>query len=209
VRGGFFALVVISLAPPAALASAQSSDPHAAMPERPSVSTHAHTVAPGWVEIEFGFEQARANGRFGDETLPMTLKLGLADRAQLSVGSAAIHPDGLTTGSLLIISSRALGPLSLDLNAGFTRREGDGSRQPKRESLWAAALGGPLASRFGWLAELSGSPATTGPAGRDRTVNSLVGATFNLTASLVVDVAFTTPVSGRALLPFSSAASGT
>jgi len=31
-------------------------DPHEAQPERPTVATHAGTVAPGWVEFEAGSE---------------------------------------------------------------------------------------------------------------------------------------------------------
>ena len=234
-RGGLISIVVVAVVLPAGPA-AQSADPHAALPERPSVATHAHTVAPGWVEIEGGFERAGANGR-SSESLPLTVKLGLRPRLQLTLASSVTHPAdgsrtsvddmslgikwrmaeavpiagqlailpsatipaqsaGLATASLLVIASRLIGPLSLDLNAGYTRREGDGLMAPKQNSLWAAAVGGSLTKRFGWLAELSGSPATSGPAGRAATVNSLVGATANLHESLVVDFAFTQPVSG-------------
>src|SRR5438445_803082 len=51
------ALIVFS----AARASAQGGPPdaHAAQPERPTVATHAGTVAPGWAEIEAGIEWDR------------------------------------------------------------------------------------------------------------------------------------------------------
>lgn len=218
-------------------AVAQAADPHAALPERPSVATHAHTVAPGWVEVEFGFERADIDDRFGYQALPLALKLGLKPRLQLTVTTAVARPAGEDTtsfdavgvaikwriaervpvagdvaimpsltmptdsddraaGALLLIASRTLGPLTLDLNAGYARRRGDGMQAPRSESLWAAALGGPLGGRFGWVGELSGSPSTSGPAGRPATVNSLVGATANLSSSLVVDVAVRAPVSG-------------
>ena len=104
--------------------------------------------------------------------------------------------DDRAVGALLLIASRTLGPLTLDLNAGYARRRGDGMKAPRSESLWAAALGGPLGGRFGWVGELSGSPAASGPAGRPATVNLLVGATANLSPSLVVDVAVRAPVFG-------------
>ena len=235
-RAGLAAVAWVALLGLPDISTAQA-DPHAALPERPSVATHAYTVAPGWVEIEVGFEQDRANDRFGDESVPLTVKLGLARRAQLGVSSAAIYSadghtlsaddgslgikwrfaddvpvvgniailpsvtvptesDGMTAGSVLFIVSRMFGPLSLDVNAGHTWREGDGSQEPTRESMWAAALGGPIRGRFGWMGELSGSPATSGPAGRSATLNSLVGATATLKPSLVVDVAIIAPISG-------------
>src|SRR5437764_1362781 len=41
-------------------------DPHAVQPERPTVATHAGTVAPGWSEIEAGIERDRyADGSHG------------------------------------------------------------------------------------------------------------------------------------------------
>ena len=62
--------------------------------------------------------------------------------------------------------------------------------------MWAAAVGGPLRGRFAWLGELSGSPATSGPASRAATFNSLVGATATLMPSFVLDIAVTAPISG-------------
>src|SRR5207247_3724752 len=44
-------LAWLSVRPASALV--QAPDPHAAQPERPTVATHAGTVAPGWIEIEF------------------------------------------------------------------------------------------------------------------------------------------------------------
>jgi hypothetical protein len=232
-----FAGLIVSLS--TSSAAAQPPDPHAALPERPSVATHAHTVAPGWVEIEFGVERPREDGRFGDTGLPVSVKLGLTATAQLVIapaisrpaaghtsvesvgigvkyritdrapvfGAIAVLPSvSLPVGNarrtdedgvgVLFITSRAMPTVSLDLNVGYIRRGGDGSQVPVSEALWAAAAGGPLSGRFGWVGEISGSPRTAGPAGRDAEVNLLVGVTAALTPSVVMDVAAALPLSG-------------
>ena len=71
-------------APPGLMASSDSTDPHTAEPERPTVATPASTVAPGWVEIEFGGQRSEAGGVTSAST-PAVLKIGLAQRAQLSL----------------------------------------------------------------------------------------------------------------------------
>jgi hypothetical protein len=219
-------------------ALAQPADPHAALPERPSVATHAATVAPGWLEIEAGWERTRDNGRFGDAGLPLAVKLGLTPRSQLTIatsvsrpsagasvadvsigvkwrltdsapvaGAVAVLPSlnvstgsadatGETAAGLLLIASRTLGAVSLDLNVGYTRRTGDGSRAPKTEALWAASLGGPLSRRVSWLGEVYGYPATAGPAGESAIVGSIVGASAAISSSIVVDIALALPVAG-------------
>jgi hypothetical protein len=60
-------------------------DPNSVQPERPTVATHAGTVARGWFELEEGGEWDKAPD--GKRTLfaPMNLKIGLASRAQLNV----------------------------------------------------------------------------------------------------------------------------
>jgi len=63
-------------------------DPHAAQPERPSVATHARTVAPGWVELEAGF-QRQQEGVLSDRiAVPVVLKIGLGSHVQLDVAPA-------------------------------------------------------------------------------------------------------------------------
>jgi hypothetical protein len=72
-------VVLLTAGPPDRL-SAQS--PRAANPERPTVATHAYTVAPGYAELEQG---ARAFGvdRFGEATAwEFNLKLGITDGVQ-------------------------------------------------------------------------------------------------------------------------------
>jgi len=224
-------------------AHAQEADPHAAQPERPTVSTHAGTVAPGWVEAEAGFEaDGYADSSHGDLG-PIALKIGLAQKVQLTiqdsivrapgtgttgfgdvaigikwrlveqaplVGNFAILPaikvpsgsvaDGDGTGttdvSLLLISSHDFGGLSLDVNAGYTARSGNGSIAPKSAAVWAAAFAGPITSRLGWTSEVFGYPGTSGEAGTRPIVGIIEGASFQLRKWLVVDAGFAAPVTG-------------
>jgi hypothetical protein len=225
------------VAPPH-LADAQT-DPHVALPERPSVATHAWTVAPGWVELEAGLEHV-TEGCFSDVTLPLALKIGLSRTSQLTVSASVSRPadrgptsidemtagvkwrvrerapivgaiavlpsvtfptaaegapDGTATG-VLLITSRTIGAAELDLNIGYTHRGGDAPQAPRHEALWAVSLGGPLAGRFGWGAELSGSPRTSGAAGREAAVNSLVSMTAMVRPWFGLDVALLLPIAG-------------
>src|SRR6476620_6762849 len=68
-----------------------AKDPHEVQPERPTVATHAGTVAPGWAEIEIGVEHDHYSG--GDNTLsfPGNLKIGVFPRAQLNVIASGLH----------------------------------------------------------------------------------------------------------------------
>src|SRR4051812_4490288 len=76
-------LFVAALMP--AVARAQATDPRQVQPERPTVATHAHTVAAGYLEIETGVEGDQApSGRTW--FAPTVLKLGLASHLQLNVG---------------------------------------------------------------------------------------------------------------------------
>jgi hypothetical protein len=74
------------------------ADPHAVQPERPTLATHAGTVAPGWLEIESGIERDRfAPSDIGYIT-PTLLKFGIANRLQLGVFGALGHPAPGVTG---------------------------------------------------------------------------------------------------------------
>jgi hypothetical protein len=77
---------------------AQAIDPHAVQPERPTVATHAGTVAPGWVEIETGAEFDRYEDARRGAALPMVAKFGLTSTTQLSVIGSALSPPA--SGSL-------------------------------------------------------------------------------------------------------------
>lgn len=210
----------------------ETPDPRAVMPERPTVATHAWTVAPGYVEVETGFEWDRNADDSHALLAPTVLKVGLAPRVQLGVAGSFIRPPGedlsmgdlsigvkvrvlerhsflgalalqpaikvpiadnthgtrTTDVSLLLISSHQFGEVSLDLNAGYTRRSGDGSRAPRDATVWTIAGALPLAGAFGFTAELFGYPGTSGPAGSPGTVALLGGPTITVTSELVLDV---------------------
>jgi hypothetical protein len=103
---------------------------------------------------------------------------------------------GTTDGSLLLISSRAFGPVSMDVNYGFTWRTGDGVNAPRRASVWAIAAGGPVHGSLGWTSEVFGYPRTHGPAGAPSVVALIEGATFEVRPWLVLDGGATIPLVG-------------
>ena len=77
----------------ARLALAQAtSDPHAVQPERPTVATHAGTVAPGWLEIETGVEFDSPRSDWADMNVATVFKIGLAPRMQLGIFTTVLHP---------------------------------------------------------------------------------------------------------------------
>jgi hypothetical protein len=224
------------LAIPAAL-GAQEADPHEVQPERPTVATHAGTVAPGWVELEMGVEADRFAGGGRQLETPTNLKIGLAKRVQLNLsgtwlrlsgggaavesgvgdvtvgmkwrlldgapvlGDFAVLPSvklpagsasrgtgtGTTDAGLLLISSHQLGPVAMDLNAGFTRRGGDGTVAPKSSTVWAASFGSQLVGPLGMVAEVFGYPGTSGPAGSGPAEGLIVGPTFKPRPWLAID----------------------
>jgi hypothetical protein len=45
---------LMMFAPTRVSGQSAATDPHAAQPERPTVATHAYTVAPGYLEVEVG-----------------------------------------------------------------------------------------------------------------------------------------------------------
>ena len=220
-------------------------DPHAVQPERPTVATHAGTVARGWIELEEGGEWDKLPGGERVFVAPSNLKIGLAPRAQLNLlinvikfsaprggsptlgdltiavkyrivdddpwlGDFAILPavklptaqitsgagTGTTDFSLLLISSRQLGPVAVDLNAGQTVRSGDGSQVPTTARIWTASFGFPISGRLGAVAEFFGYPRTSGPEGAEATAAFLVGPTFTVREWLALDAGIITPLAG-------------
>ena len=94
------AVLVSLVARPESLgAQAPAPDPRAAQPERPTVATHARTVATGWLEIEAGTEVDRYADRSDGAVAPVLVKLGLAPHLQLNVQAPVVRPAGAhTTG---------------------------------------------------------------------------------------------------------------
>jgi hypothetical protein len=219
----------------------EPQDPHAVQPERPTVATHAGTVAPGWLEIETGIERDRFSSSFTSTSTPTVAKIGLASHVQLGlfattvnssaghgfgdfaigpkirllddapvVGDFAILPTvkfgtgsvergsgtGTTDASLLLISSHDFGGVAMDLNAGYTRRGGDGTTVPRDATVWTASFGGPFSGPYGWVFECFGFPGTGGPAGQAPSVALLGGPTLLVHKWLAVDLGVIVPVSG-------------
>lgn len=222
-----------------ALAERSAPDPRAVQPERPSVATHAGTVAPGYAELETGVERDRLSDGARAFLVPSVLKIGLTPRAQLSLfvpaGSSTGVPLGIgdvaagvkwrivdgdgplerlavlptvkfatggdrgtrtTDAGLLLIDSRTIGRVSLDLNAGVTRRSGDGTSAARTATLWTASLGTPVAGSVGWQLECFGYPGTHGPAGTAPTVAILTGPTLGAWRTLALDAGVILPVVG-------------
>ena len=85
------ALTLVSAGTASGEEAAPAADPHAVQPERPTLATHAHTVAPGWVEIEAGIEHDRSPDGSRIESGTTTTKVGLAKRAQLALTVSALR----------------------------------------------------------------------------------------------------------------------
>ena len=84
--------VIVGLLTAVATAQEPARDPHAVQPERPTVATHAYTVAPGWVEIEAGLEFDRYADRSHGGSAPVLIKVGLAKRLQFDLVGAVVRP---------------------------------------------------------------------------------------------------------------------
>jgi hypothetical protein len=79
------ALLAIGLLTPARAQAPATRDPHAAQPERPTVATHAFTVAPGWIEVEAGSQRQVEGALSNLLTVPVLVKIGLGERVQLDI----------------------------------------------------------------------------------------------------------------------------
>ena len=100
-RGGILHLAMILVALDgcaASLSSGSGPDPRAVQPERPSVATHAGTVAPGYVEIETGVETDRNPNDTHTFLIPTVVKVGMAPRVQLSILAPALRATGVSLG---------------------------------------------------------------------------------------------------------------
>lgn len=73
--------------------AADSMSQRRVQPERPTVATHAGTVAPGVLEIESGAQRDRIAGANAFST-PTVFKIGLASHVQLGILASLIRPPG-------------------------------------------------------------------------------------------------------------------
>ena len=71
-------------------AQAPETDPRAVQPERPTVATHAHTVAPGYFEVETGVQGNRVDAGSRAYGVPTVLKVGISSHLQLNLGAPAV-----------------------------------------------------------------------------------------------------------------------
>jgi hypothetical protein len=74
----------------AARVGAQENDPRSVQPERPTVATHAHTVAPGYVELEAGTQGDRLARDARAYGAPIVWKIGLASHVQVNIATPAV-----------------------------------------------------------------------------------------------------------------------
>ena len=142
----------------------------------------------------------------GDFTI--FLKYRLADHLPL-LGAVAVIPAvklptgaasrGTTTtdGSIFLVSSNQIGGFSLDVNAGYTLRSGNGTKAPRDATLWTVAVGGPLHGPWGLAAEGFGFPATGGPAGAPNAVAVLAGPTLAVSPRWTLDLGAILHLRGR------------
>ena len=86
-----------------------AKDPHEVQPERPTVATHAGTVAPGWVEIEIGGERDHNSDGTNTLSFPTNVKIGVFPRAQVNVIVSGL------VGTVSNTSARGIGDVTLGL----------------------------------------------------------------------------------------------
>jgi hypothetical protein len=79
------------------LGAQSAEDPRAVQPERPTVATHAGTVAPGYFEIEAGVQHDRFAPGFTSGLAPIVLKFGAASHLQISAFGSIVQNDATTS----------------------------------------------------------------------------------------------------------------
>ncbi len=131
------------------------------------------------------------------EHAPVVHDLAILPAVKLPTDSVASgFGTGTTDASLLLISSRTVGPVAVDLNAGVTWRNGNGAEVPRTATVWTASFGVPVTARLGWVAEAFGYPGTHGAAGATPSVAVLTGPTFLVRSWLALDAGTIVPLAG-------------
>lgn len=105
------AAATVALALLAARPASAQLDPHTVQPERPTVSTPASTVAPGWVEVEGGVEVDSYSDHQHGDVGPLAVKIGLARRWQLTVQESIVRAPGAQVTGLGDVALAAKGRL--------------------------------------------------------------------------------------------------
>ena len=154
--------------------------------------------------------------RDGGGDLTMSVKWRIADSLPV-LGSVAVLPglklptgsvrDGLGTGStdarITLISSHQLGPVELDINAGYTWRAST-AHAPCTATRWTISAGAPVRGILGWTAEVYGYPGTGGPSGTAPIVAVLTGPVFTVRRWAELDTGVSLPLDGPQAHTFSA-----
>ncbi len=85
-------------AAPAGVEGAGAFHPRSVQPERPSVATHAGTVAPGYAEVESGVERDAPGDGTHAVSVPTLVKFGLGARTQLGLALPTSGATGTAFG---------------------------------------------------------------------------------------------------------------
>jgi len=107
--------------------------PRTANPERPTVATHAYTVAPGYAELEQGARAFGLNGLGEGTAWDVNLKIGVRPGVQLGLFGAGYLRTGAGSGvgdvGLSLKASRVISPrASIALVPAMTLPSGDAGR---------------------------------------------------------------------------------
>ena len=193
----------------AGAAGAQGADPKTVQPERPTVATHAGTVAKGYAELEWGVDA----GEFVT-SIPLYLKIGLGERLQFGLlvppfkpkgGDFDIGSTGVALKWRLLDDHKLLGKFAVQPGVTFPSGGGDPifnawlisshelgnvamdlnvnvtSESGNAFDTWTASFGGPFTEQWGWVFEVFGQPNV----GSDMSI--LVGPTYRLKNSFSLD----------------------
>ena len=130
------------------------------------------------------------------DSLPVLGSFAVLPALELPTGSVR---DGTGTGSsdakITLISSHQLGPVELDINAGYARRSST-AHASRDATLWTVSAGTPVRGVLGWTAELYGLPGTGGPHGSAPIVALLTGPVFTVRRWAEVDTGVILPLDG-------------
>ena len=155
----------------------------------PVVGLAGQTAGPGDGSVGVKF-------RLADDA-PLLREFAILPSVKLPSGNSDQGRGTATTDwSLLVISSRTVGRFAIDLNAGITARNGDGTNAPTFAALWTVSVGAEVRGPVGWVGEVFGYPGTGGPAGLPPIVAVLTGPTYAVRPWLAFDVGIIVPVTG-------------
>lgn len=151
-------------------------------------------VAPGGAGAGLGDVSIGVKWRFLEHSR-VAGDLAVLPSLKLPTGSAVRGTGtGTTDIELLLISSRTIHGVDIDLNGAFWQRSGDGTTAPKQSALWTSSFAGQPWGGVGWTAEIFGYPSL------ETSVRSIVavlaGPTWEARKFLVFDAGIIAPLTG-------------